>query len=356
MSIAMRYLFTICFGLTFVFWAKAQQLTMSPEISLKNERAYFIIGELENNVIVIKDRESSQDMEIFNKRFEPVQDLELNLSENRARVVEAFGYLGYMYVVFQKKEKKKHTVNIHKYTEYGRLVDSLMIIGIEDMFIPPNFEAIRSQDGGKLGVYTQQSEKKSFLGIFDLKKFELSYADKLTNESVSSKSESYKVLLADDGTCFIISSRSINFSRKKQFFDLVRIDAVTDEFYSKELLLEDILITDIDYFLSADQQKLQIFGFSSEKHADRSEFYFIASLSPSLELEYFIEKPFDLGLLRSVYGQQKKLKKTIGDLKIRDVLYNTEGGMRFFAETYRSYSRRPSFPTATGGHTGTGIW
>lgn len=353
----MARLFTVFAALLLFICAKAQQIEISPELALKNERSYFLIGELRNTVMLLRDRESTHALDIYDKSFEPIQSLDLDLADGKARIIDAFGHQGSMYVLFQKKEKKLVSVHVHKYTEYGRLQDSTLIIGIEDLFIPPYFESSRSESGNTIALNAYQGEKKLFVGIFDLDAFKTTYADALILDKNQLKSDGKEVLVAEDGTTFIASLRVQNFPNKKRpILDVVKITPSDQQVLYKEILLNEFLITDIYYVLDEVNMGLQVVGFTGEKTIDRCDHHFWGYIDSDLSSRGFEKKSFDLSLLRSVYGQQKRLRKNLGTLRIRNSVRRSDGGVNVFAEIYRTYSRRPSFPTGASANRVGGLW
>ncbi len=353
----MRLLYSVMALCLFSICAKAQQIEISPELSLKNERSYFLIGELKNTVMLLRDRETEQSLDIYDKSFEPIQSLELNLAEGRTRIIDAFGHQGSLYVVFQKKEKKLVSVHLHKYTEYGQLQDSTLIIGIEDLFLPPFFEASRSEAGNTLALYAYQGDKKLYVGIFDLEEFKTSYADALIFDRKQMQIESMEVLPAENGTTFLASLRQQNFPNKKRpIIDVVRITPADQAVTYKEVMLDEFLITDLYFALDEVNVGLTVVGFTGEKTIERCDHHFWGYIDQNFEVSGFEKKSFDLSLLRSVYGQQKKLRKTLGTLKIRNSVRRSDGGINVFAEIFRSYSRRPSFATGSTGNRIGGLW
>ncbi len=335
--------------------ATGQSLEVTPEIQLRNDRSYYLISELSANSIILRDKELEQVFEIFDKNYTHVQSLELNLSEKRARVVEAYGYKGEVYIFFQHKVDKVHALSVHKYSQYGILQDSTMILGLADLFLAPTFVGYPSKDRGTIALTAIQGEKQMHIGVFNLDDFTTDYRETILFDRGRLASDLQSILVSPSGQVTIITRRSgIAISRREPIIELLRISPGGSALDYNEVPLGEILITSVIYALDPQTDEVKLFGYSSDKLEQRSSYYWTAGINSDLELEYLIEKPFELSLLRSVYGQQNKVKKSIDGLRIKTVVPRSDGGFTVLSEIFKTYSRRPTFPV--GGNASGGAW
>lgn len=346
----MNFLALLC-----AFSMSGQSLEVTPEIQLRNDRSYYLISELSANSIILRDKEYEQVFEIFDKNYAHVQSLELKLSERKSRVIDAYGYNGEVYVFFQHKENKVHKLSVHKYSQYGILQDSTTILGLSDLFLAPTFVSYTSEDKSVMALTAIQGEKQMHIGVFDLDDFSTYYTENILFDKGRLANDLQAILVSPSAQVTIITRRSGALaSRRSPILEFLRIKPDGSSLDFSEVPLGEILITTVYYTLDPQTDQVRLFGFSSDKLEQRSSYYWTAGINNNLQLEYLIEKPFELTLLRSVYGQQNKVKKSVDGLRIRNVIPRSDGGFTVLSEIFKTYSRRPTFPV--GGNAGGGAW
>ena len=141
------------FSLIFTFCSSfllGQIITVSEPITLRNDLAYHILGEQEDNILLVREQTTKVEVQAYDNKMHLKWEKELDFDKGRPAMVSLVENNGLFEVLYRHRRKGKYYLKMHRYNSSANLIDSTTIKKLGPAFFTPKYETILSEDERKL--------------------------------------------------------------------------------------------------------------------------------------------------------------------------------------------------------------
>lgn len=325
---------------------RAQILTVSEEIPMRNDTEYTLVGKLGGQVLLLQDRENKHLLTAYGRSMNLSWEKDLELRGRNIRMLEAIAdqdgsgfHLLYLY-----RDKGRNHLQLDRYNPAGNLQDSVTLVDFGLFVTTPEEEIFTSEDDTKLLLLMVEEQTKArYLGI-DLDSMVLLYDQEVNPEKFFFNENFVQAEISNRGDMFFVVERD-NFKskRKKHRYEVITHAANGGQKGSIDVNLGDSLTYDVFFKYDNLNSKLVAGGLYSTKDFIRAEGYFslyIDPANPRAAIRPRFEQ-FPLNLVKNVEGRKfSKRNPGINELTVRDAVLRQDGGLVMITERDRQLQRR----------------
>ncbi|CAH1001108.1 hypothetical protein LEM8419_02045 [Neolewinella maritima] len=323
---------------------RAQVLTVSDELTMRNDTEYSLIGKLGGQVLLLQDRENKHLLTAYGRTMNQSWEKDLELRGRNVRVLDAVAdqdgtgfHLLYLY-----RERGRNHLQLDRYNPAGNLQDSVTLVDFGMFATAPEDEVYRSDDESKLLLLmVEQQSKARYLGI-DLDSMQLLYDNELAPEKFFFGEDFLQAEISNYGDMYFVVDRD-NFKSKRkehryEVYTHVADGAKTDMI---DVRLGDSLTYDVFFRYDNLNKHLTAGGLYSTKDFSRADGYFFVAIDPRATTQRPHFQRFPTSLVKNVEGKKyNKRNPGITDLTVREAMLRRDGGMVMITERDRQLQRR----------------
>ncbi len=323
---------------------RAQVLTVSDEIPMRNDTEYTLIGKLGGQVLLLQDRENKQLLTAYGRSMNESWEKDLELRGRGVRVLDAIpaqdgsGF----HLLYLFRERGHNHLQLDRYNPAGNLQDSVTLVDFGPFFTIPEEDVFKSEDESKLLLLmVEQQSKARYLGI-DLDSMELLYDRELVPDKFSYQEDFLQAEITNRGDMYFIVERDNFKSRRKEHrYEVYSHQVSSDLVGSYQVNLGDSLTYDVFFRYDNLNARLTAGGLYSTKDFVRAEGYFFLTISPGQPVGRPSFQRFPENLVKNVEGKKyNKRHPGINDLTVRDAVLRQDGGLVMITERDRQLQRR----------------
>ena len=112
----------------------AQAVTVSKEMTIRNDVAYDIIGVIEDNILLYRDKGTERVVEVFDKNMKHLYEKKIILDKKNADVYAIVPQDTCFSVIYGYRQRKKYYMRALKFNQFGNQIDSTTYINGEEEF------------------------------------------------------------------------------------------------------------------------------------------------------------------------------------------------------------------------------
>ncbi|THH37853.1 hypothetical protein [Neolewinella litorea] len=344
----MRFRTTLlcCFLILLGTCVRAQVLTVSEEIPMRNDTEYTLVGKLGGQVLLLQDRENKHLLTAYGRSMNQSWEKELELRGRNVRMLDALPaqdgtgfHLLYLY-----RDKGRNHLQLDRYNPAGNLQDSVTLVDFGMFVTTPEDEIYHSDDDSKLLLLMiDQQSKARYLGI-DLDSMKLLYDRELEPEKFFFNDDFLQAEISNTGDMYFIVERD-NFKsrRRKHRYEVYTHRADGGDRAMIDVNLGDSLTYDVFFKYDNLNRRLVAGGLYSTKDFIRAEGYFYLWINPDNPRDELRPRfqEFPINLVKNVEGRKfNKRHPGINELTVRDAMLRRDGGMVMITERDRRLQRR----------------
>ncbi len=317
----------------------AQEVIVSKNIDVKKAYFYDIVGLLGDKYILLKDENSRYFMEVYNDDLTYHKSQELLTRYSKPLVYGIVGYDSNFNIFYEfDDEDKQKFIGINKYNNEGRIIDSLNILNSFNN--SKDFRFI-SSDSHRTSLIFRFSDS----GICDFYMISNNNLSLLWEKHIklkrNIKRDMQLVIINDIGDLVIVSkTESSIFSKGNSHFDINTINKETIK-KRKVSFKRKIDIASMDVsFNFVDNKTIDFYGFYSE---DVEKILGIVQYSMNFNSDVdgqFNLIPFEDKVINSFRQKKYSEKRSIKNLKLKEVVRRKDNGFILIGEIEREFSRR----------------
>ena len=321
-----------------------QEVILSESVTLRNEIAYYIIGKIKDKHLILRERPGKFILNSYNEDMTLGWERELELPKRRPEIVEIFDLDDRFYILFLHRIKGEAKLAIHKYDGGANLVDSTMVKNLGSQFLQPDFSIIQSENKKILQIERDNASQNREIMVFNLERMELLYEAEFNPPNFNYSTDYSKLLVDDEGTSYYVVERDNRKARKKtHHFDVFGYESYTDRKFNFKMKMGGRMTYDVDITLDNLNHTLIAGGYYSDKLFTKANgtFYLRAPLGDPASAKLKFEK-FDNTLLETVEGKNKRQKKYLTQIRVKDLIVRRDGGVLIVGEKYKRLDSRTS--------------
>ena len=319
----------------------AQQVTVSREITVKNNFNYDILPNIAGNTIFYHDKGSEQIFEIYDESLKFKGEVQPEFEVKNIQPLAVIPMDSTFSFYYNFRDEDNLITRVIVFDNHINLVDSLTISFRDKKKATTSARYVTSADKSKVLLFTPQ-EKQILLQLVDNRTLKVIYEYTLNIIGINLRSEFEKITVTNSGEVFIITQKNSLWSRdKSKEFKLIHLTPDL-QYTVKNFLPEsgEIAMVKLDY--DETNKKVAIGGLVSNRGEYTSIGYFGFSMTPAsipAEAEIIINK-FTQDFIMEASGKVNKKTKELNDYRIKDMIIRYDGGVILIAEQIREFVRR----------------
>lgn len=336
------WLFFLLFSVSFI---NAQEISISSELNLRNYYAYDILGEVEDRIIVYRDKGFTKELDVFNHEMEHTQSAELVFEKKKVDVFNVVALDSVFQMLYGYFEKDSMIFRTRIYDRSITMTDSVTLTKVAKKSIRKKITHAISEDKSKILLSTMDGDDNVLFFLYNSKKRKIIWQDKI--KIIGEVRQNLNdILIGNDGS-FIIIIEDDEPGYNKNNFSILVFDPQRNNQQRIDFDFENIKHNDIVMELDNQNKHLILAGTYSEKKGKdvKGYFYLNKPISQLQAIEKFEFLNFPENLYEELLQGRKRKNKVLQDLKVQQVVLRNDGGMLIVSELEREFSRRNPYNT-----------
>ncbi len=322
--------------------AKAQVVSFTEEIQLRTEAGYEIIGELQGNTLLFKDRTNEFEIQAFNERMKEIWNKKIKLDRRSQQILGIVSNNDNFTIVYRFREKGETIIKAHKYDPGANLLDSTVVKNYGRLFFTPEFEFSLSEDESKLLIYYIDKQILLKALSFDMKKMKTLWERDIELEEFNSARDYLFFLTNNRGDLIYIIERDNTVSRRDDHnFSVFYYRGSTGILTRYQVPMLEKLTYDAAFEFDNINRKIVGVGLYSEKNTARAVGHFTLFIPENPNQQYTLYfQEFDDEFVSNLTGKDIDDNKGLQDCSIQEIVLRQDGGLLLIGEMNRQFERR----------------
>ena len=321
-------------------YLSSQEVSISPELNLRNYFSYHLLGDVDGKSIVFRDRGYVKEVDVFNKDLELVQSAELFLEKRRVDIFNVMELDTSFQLLYGYFENDSMVFNYRMYNNRVELVDSFSFLRLDKSNIRKKIGTSVSDDKNRILFTTIDDEENMVFLLFNNTTKYLEWSSKIKVDG-NVRNSLYSIVLANNGD-FIVSLSANEWSDrpKASSFLVVSPRLASHQYVSFANL--DYKLDNLTVRCDNKNFKWLICGtYSSSKESEAKGYFYTLKQTEDFQItESFNLLAFDPKLYQELLQGKKRKSRVFEDITIKDVLFRNDGGFAIISEIQREYARR----------------
>jgi len=318
----------------------SQEVSISPELSLRNYFAYDILGDVDGRSVVVRDRGFAKEVDVFNRELELIKSEELLFEKKRVDVFNITELDTVFQVLYGYFEQDSMILRYRIYDNSVRLVDSMEFARIHKKDVRKKILCSQSLNDRYIMLMTEDEDQNLVLLIYDSVKRRMDWSSKI--EVADNYDRRLDEVLVTDKGSFAMLFREKAWTSDKEELLMLLVDPRAGLQKFVKLGLGDHTGSDVLIDFDNKNNLFLIVGIYSEKKSKEAKGYFFLSerfesISSSSNIRYI---SFEANLYEELIQGRKKKSRVLEDIALKDILFRQDGGFLLISEIEREYSRR----------------
>lgn len=326
----------------------AQTVTISEPISIRSDMTYDIIGRMNGNTLVFRDKMNSWEVQCFNERLELSWNQEIELDKRRPDVIGIVPHPAddQFTVLYSKRDHGEVIIKAHRYDAAANLQDSTRLFSLGKVFYTPSLRLVYSEDRSKALVYFVENNRDVTAISLDLVNQSFLWTHKMRPERMEYPRDWRQLLVDNDGDMHLVLERDNRRSqREKHHYQVFRYGLNSGKMMKIfEVPLEGKLTYDVYFDYDNLNDQLVAGGLWANENPARSEGYFYLRVDPwkpdnPLLTFHDFNDEFVADLIEK---SPEKAAKGLTDARVQQVVLRRDGGLLILGERVRVFERAGS--------------
>lgn len=321
--------------------SRGQVITISEELTLRSDYSYTILGWVEHDMLLFRDRGHQFFVQAFDEQLHLKWEKEIYLGPRKSDIIGLVAHDDRFHVIYGQREKGDYLLYHRSYDHGVSLTDSVLIDTIYNIFLTPRINMQESEDENQIVLYHENNNTLQLVGYNILQqrqnwKHEL----KLTGLNLQRNYSNLRV--SNEGDMFL-TFQPDRFLQKVQSLEVFYVTGDNTELRQETISFGENTV--YDFYTTYDNlnHKLILTGLYSERFSARAQgFYFIRYGVDEIPVMHVL--PFDDALLSTVHGKEVPASRGLTDFNVQAVALREDGGAVIIAELNKEFSRRSSLP------------
>lgn len=331
--------------LLFPFFLDAQTVTVSEQISLRNDKAYEVIGRMKDRFLLYRDR-ANHDYEIqaFTESLQMSWKKELEFEKKRTEVIEVVPNDDFFILIYRYKHKGRTILKANKYDAGASVIDSATIFNYGSRFYPPRIQVYESEDRSKILLFGIERQSKVEAMCFDVHSMQLLWHNEFSPENMTFEVDYSQPMISNDGRMYYVLDRdNRKSSRDEHRFEFYYVDANTPKgkISTFSIPMQEQLTFDVLFEFDNLNNNIVAGGLYSQKNRGRANGYFYLSIptsDPDIHTLEFVQ--FSDKFVTDYTGKPVKNNKGIVETGVQEIVLRRDGGIILLAENNKHLERQ----------------
>jgi hypothetical protein len=333
-------LFTLTSGIS-------QEVIISSDIDLKNDKKYVVLGKMEEHILLFRDRVNSQEVDVLDTNLKLKYTREVNFSRDNPRIIAVLPSRDNASIIYTVTDKDTLSFHQHIINHLGEMQDTIELGRFDKKRFKSNFKYAFSEDQNKVVIFNNGRDDKINLFIIDLAAKKIQWETEIIEYDTVLDYKFKDMIITNREDILMLYEKGNNRAiAKTHAILLTHIAEGMDEPSLVNFEMPQNLSKDIHLAYDEGNDAVLILGLYTEanRSAALGYFYFreeVANLTSNPEL-YFHQ--FDEYFIQKVNGRRRGVNNTLDYYFIKDVVFQRDGSFIWVGEMYKEYIRRSPSP------------
>lgn len=325
----------------------AQEVIISSDIIIKNEKKYVVLGKMKEHILLFRDRINQQEIDVLdtNLKLKYTREVKLNRKNHRIIAVQPHGEAAS--IIFTHLEDDTLSIHQHLINHLGEMQDTIELGRYHKKQFKSNFKYAFSDNEKKLLVFNEGKDNRMNLFLIDLDlqkiKWETSIQEPIKAldfkfQDMIVTNEEHVIILYERG-----NHRSISNKHAMKITHFSEGMTIPSEI---EIEMPEYLSKDIHLAYDELNDRLMVIGLFTEYNRSSAlgYFYFTQELDAFTTSADVYFQQFDEPFINKVNGKRRGMNNTLDYYFIKDVIFQRDGSFIWIGEMYKEYVRRSPSP------------
>lgn len=328
----------------------AQKVTISPEILLRDDYSYALLGEVDDKVLLVRNKGFTQSLSVYNEGLGFVQEIPLEFEDKRVNVIGFVTTKNDFNVYYSFRNGSKEIIKSVKLSATGEKYFQDTVFMRENVFLTEYYKFHGSDNDRYICMFNVIDEHSMQVIFYDNQEMKLLFEKKLEVKDLSMRKDFRNICISNEGEiAFLFEKNNSSFRKEFHYYRMMIMDK-NGETRDQKLPMPNLLSTDQKLIHDEENNFFKVVGLYSSKYENVSNGYFMGD-----EVNPVVAQPFPNGMLKK--STVKTKKKTIGleDYGLNDIIFRKDGGCLLVLESNKEFVRANSASRARSGSYRIGI-
>ena len=328
--------------LFFVLPLQAQDVTLSEALPLRNEIAYYLVGKMRDKHLVLREKPANFTVNSFNDNMTMAWEKELELEKRRPKIIEVFDKKDRFYILYTHRNKGELVIKAHKYDPAANLIDSVEVMNLGNTLVTPKLSILQSENRNNIQIRVQTNPNDLQLIVFNIEEMRTLYDVVFDPPDLNPFLDFHQLLIDNEGSSYLVVERDNRKGRRRGHrFSVFAYQSYSDRKFNFDINMGGMITYDVKFVYDNLNHNLVGAGYYSDKAYSRADgtFYVRSTIGdPSSRILKF--ERFDSQLLETVEGKNKKQKRFLTEIRIKDIILRRDGGALIVGEKFKRLDSR----------------
>ena len=319
----------------------SQVITVSEPIMMRNDIAYYIIGEQKDNVLLFRDKESEFEVHAYDAGMRMKWNKEIELDRGRPKIFEVISGDGDFDVLYRFRRKRDSYLKIHRYDAAANLLDSVTVKNLGSAYFTPEYEVRISEDKRKVLLVDYDRISKFNAMVIDLDSMKVMWEKPFLDDDFFPIRTLDEMLVDNRGNAYIVFDKdNRKISRSEHRLEVFTAGPDFSDVRKITIPFPEKLIYDAKYIIDNLNKKLVVAGLYSEKNKGRANGHFYLSSEIPTGTPFVLEyHPFSKEQASILLD--KKLQENVGipQMNVQEIVLRRDGGILMIGEQVKLNER-----------------
>ncbi len=325
----------------------AQKVTVSDEITLRNDLSYDLVGKIDSHFILFRDRGNKFEARIYDQELKLKMDKDITLADRNCNIYASLATATSFYIFYGFRHRGDYYLLADELDSGCNIMSSDTIKIFENIILNPNIRHARSEDRSKIIFFTDEKDHEMLVVLYDITTERTIYDRKIYFKETYLKDDFRSLLVTNTGDMILILEKN-NFRSKKDkhVFEIHRFYPSSDAAETYIVPVFRFVSFHSKFVFDNVNQQLVGGGVYSQKNLNRAEgvYYLKHSLRVGAEerlTTFAFQSRFDEEITK-----RSKDKNEFSQLEVSDIALHQDGGALLIMEIKKEYERRSAYGSA----------
>lgn len=321
----------------------AQRVTVSDEITTRDDQSYFIMDDQRGKVILFRNQGTTFTVHGFNEQMNEDWEKELELDKKRPEIEDVASTGGDFCVFYTFRVKQDILLKVHRYNPGANLVDSLTIRRYENSFYKPNLIFDYSQNDKIAILWSIENDNEVNAMAFHMGRMKVLWEKTFVQDEMMFSRDFHQSIVDNKGNLYLIMKKNNRRSKADEHaFDVLQVGGQGEETNVRSFSVSMQNKLTYDAFFSFDNLNNSIVGggFFANDNITRAEGIFYLRVSESNPNDQvLVYHEFDKEFVNILLEKDKNKNKGIPEVSAQEIVLRRDGGIILIGEMNREFVR-----------------
>lgn len=334
------YILLIAFAYSIT--VSAQEVAISDELSIRNYFSYELIGQIEDRILVYRDKGFNKEMDVYNEELEHTQFSEFIFEKRKTDVYTIIGQDTAFQMLYGFLENDSLVVRMREYDKVVRLIDSTTLTKIHKKEIKRRFNYSWSENKAKVLLTSISGDNLVRFIVYDCRLKAITWHQNILFDKM--KIRDFQEFTITDIGNIMLQVRGDGIENESLSFILV--NPLINKQFDFVIDMDGRSYNNVYFTFDNKNRNVVISGTYSEKRGKEVKglFFYKKNINALEDIDFpkFLEFGATLGE-EVLQGKRRNRKRVFDDLELQNVILRNDGGALIVCEITKDYSRRSPY-------------